>query len=155
MIHLHIYLYLFFFKFFSGLAYYRILSRVPCPCWLSVLNTVVLSSVYINLLLDFLCQCSEVRWAHGVVVWVELCSPKKVLLTPSHSECDLIWKYGLYRSEQVKMKSLHMYSVVSDFFCNPVDCSPQVPSVHGISQARILEEVAISSSRASSQPSDH
>ena len=35
--------------------------------------------------------------------------------------------------------------------CDPVDCSPPGSSVHGISQARILEWVAISSSRGSSQ----
>ena len=34
--------------------------------------------------------------------------------------------------------------------CDPVDCSPSGSSVHGISQARILEWVAISSSRESS-----
>ena len=34
--------------------------------------------------------------------------------------------------------------------CNPVDCSPQVSSVHEIFQARILERVAISYSRGSS-----
>ena len=35
-------------------------------------------------------------------------------------------------------------------FCDPMDCSPPGPSVHGISQARILERVAISFSRGSS-----
>ena len=38
--------------------------------------------------------------------------------------------------------------------CNPMDCSPQDASVHGIFQARILEWVAISSSRGSSLPRD-
>ena len=38
--------------------------------------------------------------------------------------------------------------------CNPMDCSPPSSSVHGISQARILEWVAISSSGGSSQPRD-
>ena len=38
--------------------------------------------------------------------------------------------------------------------CNPMDCSPPAFSVHGISQARILEQVAISFSRRSSQPRD-
>ena len=38
--------------------------------------------------------------------------------------------------------------------CNPVDCSALGSSVHGILQARILEWVAISFSRASSQPGD-
>ena len=44
-------------------------------------------------------------------------------------------------------------SVVSDSL-HPVDCSPPRSSVHGILQARILEWVAISFSRGSSQPTD-
>ena len=39
-------------------------------------------------------------------------------------------------------------------FCDPVDCSLPGFSVHGILQARILEWVAISSSRGSSLPRD-
>ena len=35
-----------------------------------------------------------------------------------------------------------------------MDCSPPGSSVHGFSQARILEWVALSFSRASSQPKD-
>ena len=38
--------------------------------------------------------------------------------------------------------------------CNPMDCSLPGSSVHGIFQARILEWIAISSSRVSSQPRD-
>ena len=38
--------------------------------------------------------------------------------------------------------------------CDPVDCSPPGPSVHEILQARILEKVAISSSRGFSPPRD-
>ena len=37
---------------------------------------------------------------------------------------------------------------------NPMDCSPPGSSVHWIFLARILEWVAISSSRGSSQPKD-
>ena len=44
-------------------------------------------------------------------------------------------------------------SVVSDS-CDPKDCSPPGSSVHGILQARLLQWVAISSSRASSRPRD-
>ena len=40
------------------------------------------------------------------------------------------------------------------FFCDPMDCSPPGSSVHRISQTRILEWVAISSSTGSSQPRD-
>ena len=39
-------------------------------------------------------------------------------------------------------------------FCNPMNCSPTGASVHGTSQARILEWVAISFSRMSFQPRD-
>ena len=39
--------------------------------------------------------------------------------------------------------------------CGPVDCSPPGSSVQGIFQARILEWVAISSSRGSTQLRDH
>ena len=39
-------------------------------------------------------------------------------------------------------------------FCDLVDCSPPPYSVHGISQARILDWVAVSSSRRSLQPRD-
>ena len=34
--------------------------------------------------------------------------------------------------------------------CDPMDCSPMGSSAHGISQARILEWVAVSFSRGSS-----
>ena len=36
--------------------------------------------------------------------------------------------------------------------CNPMDCSPPGSSIHGVLQARILEWVAMPSSRRSSQP---
>ena len=38
--------------------------------------------------------------------------------------------------------------------CDPMDCGPPGSSVHGISQARILECVAMPSSRGSSRPRD-
>ena len=38
--------------------------------------------------------------------------------------------------------------------CSPMGCSPPGSSIHGILQARILERVAISYSRGSSQPRD-
>ena len=38
--------------------------------------------------------------------------------------------------------------------CDPKDCSPPGFSVHGISQARILEWVAVPSSMGSSRPRD-
>ena len=47
---------------------------------------------------------------------------------------------------------LHVQSCST--LCNPVDCSPPGPSVHGVSKARILEWVAIPVSRGSSRPRD-
>ena len=38
--------------------------------------------------------------------------------------------------------------------CDPMDCSPPGSSVHGIFQAVVLEWIAISFSRGSSQPRD-
>ena len=52
--------------------------------------------------------------------------------------------------ERKKRKWSH--SVMSD--CDPVDCSLPGSSIQGILQARIMEWVAISSSRGSSQPKD-
>ena len=38
--------------------------------------------------------------------------------------------------------------------CDPMDCSPSGPSIHGILQARILEWVAVPFSRGSFRPRD-
>ena len=45
-------------------------------------------------------------------------------------------------------------SVVTDSFCDPMDCSPPGSFVCGISQVRILERVALSFSKGSSWPRD-
>ena len=50
----------------------------------------------------------------------------------------------------MKVKSLTWFQTL----CNPMDCSPPGSPVHGVSQARILEWVAISFFRWSSQPRD-
>ena len=58
-----------------------------------------------------------------------------------------------------------MYKIIGLFFCcsviqlcltlyDPINCSPPGSSVHEIFQARILEWVAMPSSRGSSQPRD-
>ena len=53
-------------------------------------------------------------------------------------------------AQQMSMQYVLIHSVVFD----PIDHSLLGSSVHGIFQARILEWVAISSSRGSSQPRD-
>ena len=54
-----------------------------------------------------------------------------------------------------KRSFLPIYFLVSrscPTLCNPMDCSPLVSSVHGISQARILEWIAISFSKSLPDP---
>ena len=50
----------------------------------------------------------------------------------------------------VHAESLQWYLTL----CNPMDCSPPSSSVYGILQARILEWVAMPTSRRSSPPGD-
>ena len=57
------------------------------------------------------------------------------------------------KSSMTHVKFLCMLSHVG-LFVTPMDCSPPGSSVHGIFQVRILEWVAISSARGSSQPRD-
>ena len=47
---------------------------------------------------------------------------------------------------------VHVHAESSLTICDPTDCSTPGFSVRGILQARLLEWVAISSSRGSSQP---
>ena len=78
-----------------------------------------------------------------------------------------LWKFGLWTGLFSRwICSLHrplarccaVFRRVSRFsrvwLCDPTDCSPAGCSVRGIFQARILECVAISFSRGSSQPRD-
>ena len=52
------------------------------------------------------------------------------------------------RDSEKKVKVAQLYLTL----CDPMDCSPPDSSVHGISQAKILEWVTISCSRGSSGP---
>ena len=71
---------------------------------------------------------------------------KKYIVSPNCSPQMLLCVYFF---------CLHAKSLQSCLIlCNPVDCSPPGFSVHGILQARILEWVAMPSSRGSSQPRD-
>ena len=70
-----------------------------------------------------------------------ICIPDSVCCTPEINTvsqlccCYLVTKFG-------------------STLCDPMDCSPPGSSVHGISQARILELVTNSFSRGSAQPRD-
>ena len=71
--------------------------------------------------------------------------------------CNL--KGGMYREGRKEIVlTICTYACSFTQLCptlwDPMDCRPPGSSVHGISQARILEWVAISSSRGSSRPRD-
>ena len=65
-----------------------------------------------------------------------------------------------YQDDIDKISSIKAFSCESESevaqscptLCDPMDCSPPGSSIHGILQARLLEWVAISFSRGSSQP---
>ena len=60
------------------------------------------------------------------------------------------WVHGLSSRSIASVYMLSLQSSLTLF--DPMDCSPPGSSVHGILQARILEWVAMPSSRGSSQP---
>ena len=55
---------------------------------------------------------------------------------------------------RLEVKVSVLVALLCPTLCDPMDCSLPGSSVHGILQARILEWVAMPSSRASSQPRD-
>ena len=77
-----------------------------------------------------------------------------------HKTHKNLWKESLiiYVSKYAHLSPqkgcMYACSVAKSYLilCNPMDCNPPVPSVHGIFQARILEWVTIFSSTGSSQP---
>ena len=82
--------------------------------------------------------------------------PLVALLQPSLPSCvqffsrNIYWTLVCVCGAGAHAKSLQLCLTL----CNPMDCRPPGSSVHGILQARTLERIAISFSRASSQPKD-
>ena len=61
-------------------------------------------------------------------------------------------KSCLGRGKRDIHKYMYTYCILCPTLCNPMDCSLSGSSVHGILQARVLELVAMPSSRGSSRP---
>ena len=70
--------------------------------------------------------------------------PKKIKKLKNKFQKEVTYLPAIKRF--VHAQSLQLCPTV----CNPMDCNPQGSSVHGILQARILEWVAMPSSRGSS-----
>ena len=73
-------------------------------------------------------------------------------LDPPHLTASVAHTLLLYPKALWPVKVLVTQSCA--ILCDPWDCGSPGSSLHGISQSRILEWVAVSSSRASSQPRD-
>ena len=66
-----------------------------------------------------------------------------------------MWREGTNQETESNIYTLCCAVLTCDrLFVTPMDCSPPGCSVHGILQVRILEWVAMPSSRGSSQPRD-
>ena len=79
------------------------------------------------------------------------------LLTKVHLVKAIVFTVVMYGCESWTIKKAAcmpagVWAQLCPIPCDPIDCSPPGYSVHGIFQARILELVAISSSRGSSWP---
>ena len=90
-------------------------------------------------------------WTSLIISWGKLCKVKLLGQKKWRSEQSINrWYFG-QKSNSVSYNCLGANCVW--FFCNPMDCGPP-GTVHGISQAWILEWVAVSFSRESSWPRD-
>ena len=76
--------------------------------------------------------------------------PGRVTIAPTSAPLSLFFKVIISHSS-LSFALVQSLSHVQHF-CDSMNCSPPGSSVHGISQARILEWVAISFSKGSSQP---
>ena len=123
-----------------------------CVCWCAHTVVYITSSHKTPCVLISSFLCSQTNQ--------DGCSPA-LLLHPLPDQCLLQlnaknWKDSHY-TKATKFKFCGLLSEVVQScptLCDPMDCSPPGSSVHGILQARILEWVAISFSRGSSQPRD-
>ena len=94
------------------------------------------------------CPVFEVQKKNGSVCHC-CCSTTQSCLTATPRTAARQASLSHHQLQKVKVKSLSRVRL-----CYPVNCSPPGSSVHWIFQARILEWVAISFSRGSSQPRD-
>ena len=82
-------------------------------------------------------------WVWALSLLFELCHLSQI--TQFYCFCFLIYKLVV---------CVHAHAQLCPTLCDPMDYSPPDSPIHGIFQARIVEQVAISSSRASSQHRD-
>ena len=108
--------------------------------------------------------CIQISQEAGKVVW---CShlfqnfPQFVVIhtvkgfsVVNEAEVDVFLKFSCFFYDPIERKKESKVAQSCPTLCDPVNCSPPGSFVLGIFQARILEWVAISFSRGTSQPKD-
>ena len=95
----------------------------------------------------------EIKHYDWVRLWVSVCwfSEGKIIYCSFFSLRTLFFNHQIFKLCQSAAAAAISHV---QLFWDPKDCSPLGTSAHGISQARMLEWVAISFSRGSSQPRD-
>ena len=94
----------------------------------------------------------QLAWKfQGIYTFTSLNCPSSILVCVEgriewFEFCIYLWTNDLWACTMLGAQ-------LCPILCDPIDCSPSVSSVHGISQARVLDQNAISYSR-SSQPRD-
>ena len=84
------------------------------------------------------------------IVWMPLNLALKMIKMVSGILCIFYHSRNLFHVCVCVCVCVHARAQSCPTLCDPTDCSPPGSSVHGISQVRILEWVAISFSRGSS-----
>ena len=99
--------------------------------------------------------CDKWRNTERALNLMPLQSNRPTLLLDSSASAEFSQQAKPSKAQGLEANSMPAKSLQScPMLCDPVDCSPPGSSVHGILQARILEGVAMPSSKGSSQPRD-
>ena len=87
-------------------------------------------------------------WSGSMLYWLGLVGKPASLVT--------FWDVKMWNNNKLRLwvAVVVLVAKLCLTLCNPMDCSPPGSSLHGISQARILEWVAVPFSRGSSPPRD-
>ena len=152
-----------FVYFFQCLSDFKILSMwtmVSFRLFFCILNFVIKKPPVYYLPGYFLyIRCGFLLWAHCSEAHFCLCSSHAAWVTELNSNIPLVpWRQN--RPRAMTISRLEVSCSITVCVCihptlrNPMDCISPVSSAHGILQAKVLEWLAISCSKGSSQPRD-
>ena len=100
------------------------------------------------------CGVKEARSKRIHTMWLHLREAQKWVKEIHTMTSQDNGYYIVITSREMGDLYVSVYVCICVWLCNPMDFGPPGSSVHGILQTRILEQVAMPSSRGSSQPRD-